>query len=271
MALTWGVLPDRVADLPIENAPVGHHDDRVEDRGAGLLQADQLVGQPGDGVALAAARRVLDQVAPARAERCGVGQQPPHDVELVVAGPDLRPLLLARLLVLGRDHLGVVLQDVGQALARQHVAPQIVGLDPGRIGRVAGAVVPAAVERQEPRRLSLQLGAEARFALVHREVGDAAAELEQLLARVAVLLVLPDRIVHRLLREAVLQFEGEHRQAVDEQPDVQRPLCLRAAVAELSRDGEAVLLEPFPGLLVAQRRLTVEQLQVVRAVLGAVA
>ena len=115
------------------------------------------------------------------------------------------------------------------------------------------------------------MGTEARFALVHREVGDAAAELEQLLARVAVLLVLPDRIVHRLLGQAVLQLEGEDRQAVDEQPDVQRPLGLGTAVAQLPCDGEAVLLEPFPRLLVARRRRAVEQLQVVRDVLDAVA
>ena len=87
------------------------------------------------------------------------------------------------------------------------------------------------------------MGAEAHVALVHREVGHAAAELEQLLAGVAVLLVLPDRVVHRLLGEAVLQLEREDRQAVDEEPDVQRPLRLVAAVAELPDDGEAVLLE----------------------------
>ena len=54
-----------------------------------LLQADQLVRQPGDRVRLAAAGRVLDQVAPARAVLCRVGQQPAHHVELVVAREDL--------------------------------------------------------------------------------------------------------------------------------------------------------------------------------------
>ena len=54
-----------------------------------LLQADQLVRQPGDGVRLAAAGRVLDQVALARAVRLRVGQQLPHHVELVVAREDL--------------------------------------------------------------------------------------------------------------------------------------------------------------------------------------
>ena len=103
-----GVLPDGVADLPVEDDAVGDDDDRVEDRGAVLLEADQSVGQPGDGVALAAARRVLDQVAAAGPVRRRVGQQPAHHVELVVAGPDLRPLLPAGPLVLLFHDLGVV-------------------------------------------------------------------------------------------------------------------------------------------------------------------
>ena len=39
------------------------------------LQADELVREPGDGVRLAAAGRVLDQVALARAVRRDVGEQ----------------------------------------------------------------------------------------------------------------------------------------------------------------------------------------------------
>ena len=85
------------------------------------------------------------------------------------------------------------------------------------------------------------------------------------------MLVLPGRVFHRLLGEGVLQLEGEDRQAVDEEADVQRPLCFIAAVAKLPGDGEAVLLEAFPGLLVAGRGGAVEQLQVERAMLDAVA
>ena len=98
-----GVLPDRVADLPVEEEPVGDHDDGIEDRGAVLRvpepepepepEPDQLMREPGDGVALAAARGVLDEVAPARAVRGGVGEQPAHHIELMVARPDLGPRL----------------------------------------------------------------------------------------------------------------------------------------------------------------------------------
>ena len=142
-----GVLLDGVADLPVEDAPIGDHDDRVEDRSIVLREPDQLVGQPGDGIALAATSRVLDQVAPARRARRGVGQQPAHHVELLVARPNLRPLFLTGLLVLRLHHLGIVLQDVGQALPGQHVLPQVVRLEAAWIGRIAGTVVPAPVER----------------------------------------------------------------------------------------------------------------------------
>ena len=234
------VLPDRVVDLLIKDDPVGDDDDRVEDGCVVLREADQLVGQPGDGVALAAARRVLDQVASASPVSCGVGQQTAHHVELVVAGPDLRPRLPAGLFVLRLDHLGVVLQDVGEVLAGQHLAPQVVRLDAARVGRVAGAVVPAPVEWQEPGRLPLEMRAEAHLALVDGEVSHAAAQLEQLLAWVPVPLVLLLGIARRLLGQAVLQLEGEDRQAVDEQADVERPLGVVAAVAELPDDGETV-------------------------------
>ena len=265
------ILPDGVADLAVEEDAVRDDDDGVEDRGALPGQPDQLVGEPGDGVALAAAGRVLDQVAAARAAVPGVGQQAAHHVELMVAGPDLGPLPPARLLVLRHDHLGVVLEDVGQALPAQHLPPQVVGLDAAGVGRVAGAVVPAAVEGQEPGGLAGEAGAELDLALVHGEVGDAAARLEQLLARVAVALVLLDGVVDRLLGEAVLQLEGEDRQAVDEQADVEGPLGLVAAVAQLAGDGEAVLPEALLRLRVVGRGGAVEQVEVVGPVPDAVA
>ena len=266
-----GVLPDRVADLPVEDAPVGDDDDRVEDRGVVSREADELVGQPSDGVAFAAARRVLDQVAAARSVRRCVGQQPAHHIELLVAGPDLRPLFLAGLLVLRLHYLGVVLQDVAQALARQHLAPQVTGLDATRVGRIAGAVVPAPVERQKPGRLPLEVRAEAHIALVDGEVRHATAQLEQLFARIAVPLVLLNRIGHRLLGQAVLQLEGKDRQAVNEQGDIKRTLRLVTAVAKLPDDSEAVLRETLLRLRVPGRRRAVEEVQVVRAVSDAVA
>ena len=94
------------------------------------------------------------------------------------------------------------------------------------------------------------MGTESYLALIHGKVGNTTAELKQLLPWVAVLPVLPDRIVHRLLGQVVLEFEGQDGQAVDEQTDVQRPLGFIAAIVQLAGGGEAVLPEALLGLLV---------------------
>ena len=149
------VLPDRVADLLVQDAAVGHDDDGIEDGLAVLFQRDHLMRQPCDGKALAAAGRVLDQVAPTRPVLARVGQQLSNHIELVVARPDLDPFLSPRLRVLGLQHLGVVLQDVGHAGPCKDLAPEVVRAESVRVGRIAGAIVPATVEGQEPRRLPL--------------------------------------------------------------------------------------------------------------------
>src|SRR5690606_13871935 len=92
-------LLDRVADLLVEDPTVSDDDDRIEDRRLVLLQSNELVREPGNRVRLAAAGRVLDQIPPAGTIRLPVGEQPAHDVELVVARPDLHRLLLAGLFV----------------------------------------------------------------------------------------------------------------------------------------------------------------------------
>ena len=93
-------------------------------------EADELVRQPGNGVALAAAGRVLDQVALARTVLPGVGQELSHHVELVVAREDLHCASSSPgLLVLLLDDLGVVLEDVGQPCRREDALPEVVGLE----------------------------------------------------------------------------------------------------------------------------------------------
>ena len=196
------VLPDRIADLLVQDTAVGYDDDGVEDARAVPLQRDELMSQPSDRIALATAGRVLNQIPSSGAVCPGVLQEPAHHVELLIPRPDLDPLLPARLRVLRRHHLRVVLQDVGHARPGQDVAPQVFRPETARIGRVAGTVVPAAVEGQEPGRLALEVGAEVDLVLVDREVRHAAPELKEGLARVAVPLVLEDGVVDRLLREA---------------------------------------------------------------------
>ena len=222
-----GELLDRVADLLVEDAPVGDHDDGVEHPRVVLPEPDQLVGEPGDGVGLPATGRMLDEIPLPGTVPARIGQEPAHHVELMVARPDLHLLLLARLLVLGLDDLRVVLQDVGQPVAGEQARPEVVGLEAVRVGRVPGAVVPALVEGQEPRGLALEVRAEPHLVVVHREVRHRAAELEELLAGGAVALVLLHGVLDRLLGETVLQLEGGYRQTIDEQAEVERPLGSR--------------------------------------------
>lgn len=55
-------------ELAVEHAPVGDDHNRVEDAPvARVVQRRELVGEPGDGEALAAAGRVLDEIALPRA------------------------------------------------------------------------------------------------------------------------------------------------------------------------------------------------------------
>ena len=180
------------------------------------LQPDELVREPGNGVRFAAARRVLDQVAPARPVGTRIGQHLPHDIDLVIARPDLLAFFLAGAWILLHDNLRVIFQDVGQPRRGEHLFPEVVGLEAVRVGRVAGAVLVTLVEGQEPRAFARKLGAHPHLAIVHREVHRAATELEQPFARIAVALVLLDGVLDRLLGEAVLQLEGGDGQAVDE-------------------------------------------------------
>ena len=82
VAFTWAYRRIVSVDLTIQDDPVGYHDDRVEDRTVISDQPDQLMGQPGDGVAFAAPGGVLDQIAPTllREQRRSPKACAPHPV-----------------------------------------------------------------------------------------------------------------------------------------------------------------------------------------------
>ena len=275
-----GELPDRVPELLVEHPPVRDDDDGVEHRPPrpsgrtallatvpdpldplDPLEAHELVGEPRDGVGLPAPGRVLHEVAAPRAVRGRVGEQAPHHVALVVAWEDLPPGHASGPL-LGLDDLRVVLQDVGQPLGGEHLAPEVVGLEPVRVGRVPGAVVPSLVEGQEPGVPAAEVRAHAHLLVVHGEVDEAAAELEEQLARVAVPTVLLDGVVDGLLREAVLQLEGGDREPVDEEAEVEGTRGVVGAVAELPGDAEDVAGVLLGRAGIAWRGRAVEQVDV---------
>ena len=185
-----GELLDGVANLLVEDAAVGHNDNRIEHGGAAAFEPDELVGEPGDGVALAATGGVLDEVSLSRSLLLGGREQLPHNVELVVTRKYLDAFPLTGLVVSLLNHLGVALEDVGESRRREDPLPQVVGLDPVRVGRVAGAVVPAQVEGEEPGVFAGEVRAEPHLLVIKGEVGDTPPQLEEQLTRVAVALVL---------------------------------------------------------------------------------
>ena len=90
--------------------------------------------------------------------------------------------------------------------------------------------------------LPLSCGTHAHLVVVNGEMHHAAAELEELFARVAVAAVLLDGVLDGLLGQAVLELKSGNGQAVDEQAQIQRPTRLRRGcrpVAASSRTGSA--------------------------------
>ena len=77
---------------------------------------------------------MLNEVAVSCSVAGSVIEQVTHDLELVVARPDLGVIEL----------LGVVLDDVGEAPRRQYFFPEVVSLEPVGVDRVAGGAVLAA-------------------------------------------------------------------------------------------------------------------------------
>ena len=135
-------LVDGVLQLLVQDHPVGHHDDRVEDLFVLLVvKARQAMGQPGDGVRFAAAGRVLDQVVGPGAMLSGIGHQFSHAIKLVIAREDhgLSSDLLAAELLLLDLQMHEPRQDVEEAMPFQDLFPQVGGLIASRVLGIAGA------------------------------------------------------------------------------------------------------------------------------------
>ena len=246
-----GELLDRVSYLLIENAAIGHYDDGIENLTVIGRQSDQLVRQPGDRVRLTRAGGVLNQHPSAGTLRLRVSEQPSNDIKLMKTREELLPLPLPRLGVRPNDNLRIVLDDVSQSQGRQDVLPQIIRLQPIRVGGIAGAIIPTFVKRQKPGGLALEMGAELNLRVINGEMNHAAAEFEQLLTGVAVALILLDRILHRLFRQAVLEFERCDWKPVDEQRQIQGVGGIVSAVTKLAGDRKPVQRETLHGFEVA--------------------
>src|SRR5665213_1293095 len=194
---------------------------------------------------------MLYEVATSSAPRTRIAEEFSHDIQLMVTGEDLLQLLAPGPLILYLDDLGVVFNDVRKPRPCEDVPPEIVGLDAIRIHGITGPVVITFIERKEPGIFPAQLRTETYLLIVHREVRHTAPELEEKLARIAILLVLLHSIFDRLLRQWILQLEGGDGQAVDKDAEIECKFCLVFAISELAGDAEDIRGELLNGLSVS--------------------
>ena len=206
------------------------------------MKGGQSVRHPSNGVGLARASAVLDEIVVAGAFGRRGGDEFPHAVELVVAWEDER---LATVLLLQVDEL---LQDVHHRILLEDRVPDVVrdvsvlvlGI---ALASVHAGAVGALVEGQEVGRLlAVQTGDHPRLVEVHaEECKHTTVELEADLSGVPVGFPLELRVLGGLAGHLVLQFEGEHGYAVDGEDHVHGLVRLPLRVVPLSVDFDAVL------------------------------
>ena len=269
-------LPDGLLELAVEHPPVGHDHDRVEDAPViAIVQHRELVGQPGDGEALAAAGRVLDEVELAGAVVARMAHKAAHAVELLVAREDqVAPAGLAPALVLRLDLVDELADEVEHAVPGPDLLPQVIG-GKARTGRrdrwIPRTPEAPAVEGQEARPGPCQPGGHEHQPRVHGEVGQAAPVSEERLPGITVIPVLPDGVLNVLAVERILELCREDGDAVQEDCEVKAVLAL-LAVAELAHLCEEVgRVQPLKFLVKSARRPEVGQPELAAHVLHALA
>ena len=259
-------LAHRRLQLAVEHAPVGHDDDRIEDAPVRrIVQCREPMREPGDREALAAAGGMLDQVALPGALPERVGDEPAHAVELLVAREHQKALAgLAPSLVLLLDLVDELPNQVEHAVARPGLLPEIGGGVTGprrRHRRIAGPAESPAIERQKPRVRPGEMGRDVDQFRIDGEMRETAAIGKERLARVAVGLVLADRVLDLLAGQRIFELGGENRDAVQKQHEIEALLVLRA-VAKLPHHGEQVAgMQPLRLFIEPARRTKIGELE----------
>src|SRR6266566_3995235 len=117
----------RLLELLVEHAAVSNDDDRIEyPLIPGVMEDRELVSQPGDGITLAAARAVFNQVTLSRPFRPRVRYQAAHGIEMVVTREDQALLTrLFPLIIVFLDLLDELLDKVEHAGSRPDTFPEI--------------------------------------------------------------------------------------------------------------------------------------------------
>ena len=203
------------------------------------------MGEPRDSVALATARRVLDQSVVADALAARGSHQEAHGFELVIPWEDhrldLRPASPVVPLLL---HLQMheARQKVEQAVALQHLLPQVRGAvaAPARIRRVAGAAIAAAIEGKKVGGVAGEARSHQNRLGVHRKMHNCTPlEAENRYSWITIRPVLLAGILDVLSRHWILQLQGDDRDPVDAQRHIERLLRTRR-IMKLARQPDAV-------------------------------
>ncbi len=236
-----------VADLLVQIDAVRNHDNGIHDVLVILHQRDELVRQPGDGVALAGACTMLNQEALSNGVCPGFKEEFPDTIQLVIARPDDLFDRFGLALFLFLDNLRVVLQDVSKRVFLQDFLPEIFSEDLGLFPRVAGTTIHAFVERQEPTVLPFQLRTHPNLIVIHGKMDSAAAWSEERICGRPVFLILFDGVLVGLASIAVLEFHRNDGKTVEEDTDIQGIHRLLSRVMKLAGDAEDVLPEEIQG------------------------
>ncbi|OPY10151.1 MAG: hypothetical protein A4E68_00025 [Syntrophaceae bacterium PtaB.Bin095] len=214
------------------------------------------MGQPGDGVGLAAAGGVLDEIIGSGFLHAGVGHELPHAVELVVARKDHRlpfHFFAAELLFLDLE-MDEPRQDVEEAVPFEDLFPEIGGFVTSWILRVACSASAAPVEGQKIGAAAGKPRGHVNLVGVQGEVDQRAPlELEDRIRRVAVILVLCDRMPPGLGGHGVFEFQRRYGDAVQGQGDIEG-IAMPGRIAKLAGHREPVGRIEFPGVRIHSAR-----------------
>ncbi len=234
-------LVNGVLKLFVKHPAVGDDDHAVENPVIrAVMDACKTVGKPRNGIALAAAGAVLDQVIASRAAAAHVVGELSHGVELVIAREDhrLRNDLAVFLLHLKMEKPR---QNVDPAVAGEDILPQVRSFVSVRVDGISRGVAVAFIEWEEMSRLFGEPRGHPHFVGVKGEVDERAfPELENGVRRVPVIPVLGAGVPVRLAGELRLDLGGGHGKAVDKEAKVQRVVGPLHAVLYLADDGEHV-------------------------------
>src|SRR5690625_43760 len=233
-------LQNRVLQLLVKNAAVGHEDDGIKVRLTNLVtDANELMRQPRNSLRLPTTSTVRNQVRPARAFLPHGRNHLRHRIPLVIPRENQRltrirlPLRRFLMLNLNKHEL---LENPQPVIPLQHVFPEVTDRVSVRVGSVTRATAIALVERQEECILSRQVRRHENLAVTHREMHHGTPLLRQQrlrtplgILRLPVTLVLPNRSLNTLCKVG-LQLDSSDGQAVDEEHQVNRARIVNAVL-----------------------------------------